>query len=79
MFRLKEWRKRRGLTLKQLGSESGVHWVSIAKLESGKGDPQLSTLLKLCKVLRVTLVQLVHQPLPKGGKSHGGKSRATKR
>lgn len=56
---LKEWRERRGLSLRKLGELSGVHFVSLAKLEAGQLDPQLSTLLKLCKALGVTLNQLV--------------------
>ena len=57
--RLKEWRERRGLSLRKLGELSGVHFVSLAKLEAGQLDPQLSTLLKLCKSLRLTPNQLV--------------------
>jgi transcriptional regulator with XRE-family HTH domain len=57
--RLKEWRERRGLSLRKLGELSGVHFVSLARLEAGRLDPQLSTLLKLCKGLRITLNQLV--------------------
>jgi len=57
--RLREWRDRRGLTLKGLGELSGVHFVSIARLEAGQLDPQLSTLLKLCRALGITLNQLV--------------------
>ncbi len=57
--RLKEWRKRRGLSLRKLGEVSSVHFVSLAKLEAGQLDPQLSTLLKLCKALHITLNQLV--------------------
>lgn len=57
--RLREWRERRGLSLRRLGELSGVHFVSLAKLETGQLDPQLSTLLKLCKALRITLNQLV--------------------
>ena len=56
---MKEWRERRGLSLRKLGELSGVHFVSLAKLEAGQLDPQLSTLLKLCKALHVTLNQLV--------------------
>lgn len=66
--RLQEWRKRRGLSLRQLGEQSGVHFVSLAKLEAGKLDPQLSTLLKLCRALRVSLTQLVGERVKKGGK-----------
>jgi transcriptional regulator with XRE-family HTH domain len=58
-IRLREWRKRRGLTLKKLADLSGIHWVSVAKLEAGRSDPQLSTLLKLCGALHITLNQLV--------------------
>ncbi len=78
MLRLKEWRQRRGLTVRKLGELSEVHFVNIAKFEAGKGDPQLSTLLKLCKALGVTLNELVAQPQHKGGTSHGGKGRAAK-
>lgn len=57
--RLKEWRVRRGYSLRGLAEESGVHFMSLFKLESGKLDPQLSTLLKLCEALGITLNQLV--------------------
>ncbi|GKS62892.1 hypothetical protein YTPLAS72_01960 [Nitrospira sp.] len=56
---LKEWRERRGLSLRKLGELSGVHYVSLAKLEAGQLDPQLSTLLKLCQALNITLNQLI--------------------
>ena len=58
-IRLREWRERRKLTLKGLGTLAGVHWVSLAKIEAGGVDPQLSTLLKLCRALQITLHQLV--------------------
>ena len=58
-IQLRKWRKQRGLTLKQLAELSGVHFVSIARLEGEKLDPQLSTLLKLCEALDITLNQLV--------------------
>jgi transcriptional regulator with XRE-family HTH domain len=57
--RLKEWRMRRGLSVRELGDFSSVHYVSIVKLEGGKLDPQLSTLIKLCKALQINLDQLV--------------------
>ena len=56
---LRKWRKQRQLTLKKLGELSGVHFVSIAKLEAGNLDPQLSTLLKLCRALDITPNQLI--------------------
>ena len=57
--RLKEWREKRGLSLRKLGDLSGVHYVSLVKMEAGRLDPQLSTLLKLCRSLGITLNQLV--------------------
>lgn len=70
---LKEWREKRGLSLRQLAAKSGVHHMSLFRLESGRLDPQLSTLLKLCDALGITLNQLVgvaSRPR-KGGKSYG--------
>jgi transcriptional regulator with XRE-family HTH domain len=58
-MQLKEWRTRRGLSLRKLGALSGVHYVSLVKLEGGNLDPQLSTLIKICKALQITLDQLV--------------------
>ncbi|MBK7418430.1 MAG: helix-turn-helix transcriptional regulator [Nitrospira sp.] len=57
--RLKEWREKRGLTVRGLGELSGVHYVSIVKMESGKLDPQISTLLRLCDALRISPNQLL--------------------
>ena len=68
---LKEWRQKRGLSLRKLGELSGVHYVSVVKLEAGRLDPQLSTLLKLCQALDITLTQLVTVPRPKKGGAHG--------
>lgn len=69
--RLREWREKRGLSLRKLGDLSGVHYVSLVKMEAGRLDPQLSTLLKLCRSLGITLNQLVGEPRAKGGRSHG--------
>ena len=59
MIRLKEWRERRGLSLRKLAKMSGVHYVSLVRIEAGRLDPRLSTLLKLCQALTITLNQLV--------------------
>jgi len=65
--RLKEWRERRGLSQRKLGELSGVHYVSIVKIEAGRLDPRLSTILKLCQALRVSLSQLVGETNKRGG------------
>jgi len=54
--------------LRKLGELSGVHFVSLAKIEAGHSDPQLSTLLKLCKALHITLNQLVGGVRPQKGR-----------
>lgn len=56
---LRRWREKRGFSLRHLAVESGTHYMSLYKLETGKLDPQLSTLLKLCRALGITLNQLV--------------------
>ncbi len=78
MLRLREHRERLGLSLRGLAKVAGVHYVHLAKMEAGQGDPQLSTLMKLCAAFGVTLNELVAQPQHKGGTSHGGKGRAAK-
>ena len=50
------------LSLRKLGEMSGVHYVSLARMEAGQVDPQLSTLLKLCAALEVSLNDLVKKP-----------------
>jgi transcriptional regulator with XRE-family HTH domain len=69
MTRLQEWRKQRRLSLRGLAELSGVHFVSLARIEAGHIDPQLSTLLKLCAALEVSLNDLVTKP----GKTKGGR------
>ncbi|MBU6434308.1 MAG: helix-turn-helix transcriptional regulator [Nitrospirae bacterium] len=69
MTRLKELREARGLSLRKLATMADVHFVTLARLEAGKLDPRLSTLLKLCKVLGVSLTELVgKKPFKKGGR-----------
>jgi transcriptional regulator with XRE-family HTH domain len=72
MQRLKEWREQRGHSLRQLAEISGVHFVSLARMESGLLDPRLSTLLRITKALGITLNDLMDQTTAtKGGKHHG--------
>jgi transcriptional regulator with XRE-family HTH domain len=51
---LKEWRERRGWSLRQLGERSGVSFVNISKIEAGKLDPRLSTLERLARALGIS-------------------------
>ena len=58
-LRLTAIRKRRGLSLRALKNASGVAVSVLAKMEGGKGDPQLSTLKKLAKALRCSVAELI--------------------
>jgi XRE family transcriptional regulator, fatty acid utilization regulator len=57
--RLKHLRAERGLTQAVLAKRAGVTLSYIGRLEIGRHDPQLSTLRKLAKALKVTLGELV--------------------
>jgi len=54
-FNLKEIRKKRGLTRKELAIKSETNEQTIFALESGKNNPseaKISTLIKLAKALK---------------------------
>lgn len=57
--RLKEIRKNRGLTQKELGAMIGVTKVSICCYESGVRTPTLDTLIDLANALNVELTYLL--------------------
>jgi transcriptional regulator with XRE-family HTH domain len=53
--RLRELREARVLTLRELADESGVHYTSIARIETETATkPHPSTIRKLAKALRVS-------------------------
>ncbi len=57
--RLKALRKEKGLTQLALSNRTGLSLAYIGRLETGHYDPQLSTLRKLAKALKVTVAELV--------------------
>jgi len=44
---LREARKKLGLTQEQVAERSGVHATEVSRIEAGKRDPQVSTVLRL--------------------------------
>lgn len=63
-MQLRALRTRRGLSLRKLGELSGVHYISIIRIESGTLDPRLSTLRRLADALGVTLSELAGEQPP---------------
>jgi transcriptional regulator with XRE-family HTH domain len=56
---LREARKKLRLTQEQVAERSGVQAGEISRIEAGKRDPQVSTILKLAKAVEVRPGQLL--------------------
>ena len=63
-MRVKEWRERRGMTEKQLATKAGISRGYLARLETARQDPKLSTLEKLAKTLKVDSAKLLKEKSP---------------
>jgi transcriptional regulator with XRE-family HTH domain len=57
--RLRRLRRRRGLTQAALAARCGWSREYVARLETGKHDPSLSTLATLARALRVRVGRLI--------------------
>ena len=60
--RIAQWRERRGLTQAELAGQIGINRVSLARIESGRTDPQASTLRRLALMLTVSVEDLYRPP-----------------
>jgi transcriptional regulator with XRE-family HTH domain len=58
-LRLYEIRKERGLTQVELANMSGLHQLTISRLESDPRQIELDTLRKLCDALGIELTDLL--------------------
>lgn len=59
--KLKSARKRKGLSQAALGKLLGVKAQTIGRWETGKSEPNVETLNKLCEILDVTLHYLISE------------------
>lgn len=57
--KIKEIRKRKGLTQKQLGDLCGIADANIRKYENGKQNPKMETLQKIADALGCSLIALM--------------------
>lgn len=60
--RLRELRRRRGITLAELGQRTGISESTLSRLEGGSRKPTLEPLLPLAEVYAVPLDHLVGAP-----------------
>jgi len=58
-MKLKELRRQRGWTQPVLAKKSGLSAGYIARVETGRHDPKLSTLVKLAKAFDVSVAELL--------------------
>jgi transcriptional regulator with XRE-family HTH domain len=56
---LREARLKLELTQEDVAARSGVHATEVSRIEAGKRDPQVSTLVKLAKAVEVPPGQLL--------------------
>lgn len=57
--KMRDYRKQKGWTLKDLAKKTGVTSISIGRYETGKREPNLTTLVKIADVLEVTVDDLL--------------------
>ena len=57
--KIKAIRERRGLTQEQLAEKAGIGRSYLARLETARQDPTLSTLEKIAKALGVKISKLI--------------------
>lgn len=63
---IKEFRRKRGLTQKQLADLLGVSQNAVYNWENGKRQPKLDTLRKISQALGVPVTELINVPDPDG-------------
>lgn len=56
IVRLREWRDRRGLSIRQLADRAGVTFSTVHRIEAGRLSPTVAMLEKLAKALGVDVV-----------------------
>ena len=58
--KIKEFRKKRGLTQKQLGDLCGMADSAIRRYENGRANPKIETLRKIADALEVNVTELLN-------------------
>jgi XRE family aerobic/anaerobic benzoate catabolism transcriptional regulator len=70
--RVRAWRARRGMTRKQLATDSGLSERFLADVESGKGNVSINSLEAAARALNITILELMQDaPRPALARVHG--------
>ena len=70
--RVRAWRARRGMTRKQLATDSGLSERFLADVESGKGNVSINSLEAAARALNITILDLLQDaPRPALARIHG--------
>src|SRR4051812_50009274 len=70
--RVRAWRARRGMTRKQLSTDSGLSERFLADVESGKGNVSINSLEAAARALNITILELLQDaPRPALGRVQG--------
>lgn len=59
LTRLREWRRRRALTQRELAEKAGISKVTVSRIETGLEEPHISTIRSLAAALNVRADQLM--------------------
>ena len=65
IVRLREWRERRGYSVRGLADRAGVSFSTVHQAEVGRLSPTLDMLAKLSRALIVRVVDLIPTDEPK--------------
>jgi XRE family transcriptional regulator, aerobic/anaerobic benzoate catabolism transcriptional regulator len=69
--RVRAWRARRGMTRRQLASDSGLSERFLADVETGKGNVSINSLQAVAGALHITILELLQDaPRPALGRVH---------
>lgn len=79
MLKLRELRKKCGLTMKELGAEIGVAESTISQYETGKRQPDYETLLKLGEFFGVSVDYILTGEETKKAPTQEGERKLTDR
>lgn len=55
--RLRELREQKGITLAELGEQTGMHFTAVSRIERGVVEPNWTTVVKLANALDADLNQ----------------------